>query len=70
MTENAELEDGKLTLNGFLRLNEMEAEDAEADPEELWITLASWGFNKQLKQDEVSAVMHTHTQISYVGVLC
>ena len=56
-TENAELKDGKLTLDGFLHLNEMEAEDAEEDPEELWVTLAAWGFNKALEQDEVRAAL-------------
>ena len=53
VTENVELEGGKLTLDGFLKLNQMEAEDTEGDPEELWVTLSSWGYNKELKCDEV-----------------
>ena len=51
-----QLEDDKLTLDGFLRLNELELQDEESDEEEFWLTLSSWGFNRALQQDEVCAL--------------
>ncbi|KAK6188869.1 hypothetical protein SNE40_004959 [Patella caerulea] len=50
--ENVELEDGEITKKGFIRLNEMEAEDNGGDAEDLWVTLTSHGFNKNLELDQ------------------
>ena len=41
--ENFPLLEGELTLEGFLTLHQMEAEDNEGDPAELWVTLHSMG---------------------------
>ncbi|KAK3599850.1 hypothetical protein CHS0354_022422 [Potamilus streckersoni] len=51
--ERVELKDGEITLNGFIQLNEMEAEDSEGDTDDLWMTLSSMGFNKALIIDEL-----------------
>ncbi|KAL3868825.1 hypothetical protein ACJMK2_041582, partial [Sinanodonta woodiana] len=51
--ERVELMDGEITLNGFVKLNEMEAEDSEGDTDDLWMTLSSMGFNKALVADEL-----------------
>jgi len=48
-----DLKNGEITRQGFVKLNQMEAEDNEGDTEELWVTLMSMGFNKTLKLDEV-----------------
>ena len=48
------MSNGQLTRQGFLTMNQMEADDNEGDDEELWITLDSMGFNKALFMDEVS----------------
>ncbi|XP_005105109.1 EF-hand calcium-binding domain-containing protein 7 isoform X4 [Aplysia californica] len=50
--DNIDLEKGEITRTGFLRLNEMEADDNEGDTEDLWITLNGMGFNKSLILDE------------------
>uniref|UniRef100_A0A2C9LZY5 EF-hand domain-containing protein n=1 Tax=Biomphalaria glabrata TaxID=6526 RepID=A0A2C9LZY5_BIOGL len=50
--DNIELDKGQITLAGFIKLNEMEAEDNEGDTEDLWITLSAMGFNKSLLLDE------------------
>ena len=55
-TDNIELERGEITRGGFIKLNEMEAEDNEGDTEDLWITLHGMGFNKSLILDEVCLV--------------
>lgn len=51
--ERTKLEGGEITKQGFIELNEMEAEDAQGDVEDLWITLTSMGMNKALIMDEV-----------------
>ena len=53
LLESVQLEDGKLTPDGFLQLIEMEAEDCQGDSEDLWITVTSMGFNRALALDEV-----------------
>lgn len=53
------MEDGKLTLEGFMRLNEMEAEDADNDPDDVWVTLLAFGYNRSLKQDEVEILLYS-----------
>nr|XP_022315541.1 EF-hand calcium-binding domain-containing protein 7-like isoform X6 [Crassostrea virginica] len=50
--ERLELENGEITKNGFLQLNELEAEDSNGDEDDMWVTLESLGFNKNLVMDE------------------
>ncbi|KAL4237003.1 positive regulation of protein localization to ciliary membrane [Mactra antiquata] len=50
--DKTDLENGEITKQGFIELNEMEAEDAQGDVEDLWITLTSMGMNKGLIMDE------------------
>ncbi|XP_063417801.1 EF-hand calcium-binding domain-containing protein 7-like isoform X3 [Mytilus trossulus] len=50
--DRIDLEDGEITKAGFLQLNELEAEDSEGDTEDLWTTLVSMGYNKQLVMDQ------------------
>ena len=59
--ENVDLEEGELTKPGFIALNEMEAEDADDDIDDLWVTLSSMGFNKELFIDEVRKLSNNHT---------
>jgi hypothetical protein len=50
-------EDEEITLKGFLDLNLMEAKDADGDPDDLWVTMDSMGYNKALELDQVCYVM-------------
>jgi len=50
--ENFPLKNGELTLDGFLTLHQMEAEDNDGDPSELKVTVQAMGYNKSLIQDE------------------
>jgi len=50
--ENFPLKNGELTLDGFLTLHQMEAEDNDGDPSELKVTVQAMGYNKSLTQDE------------------
>lgn len=52
VVENFDMKDGELTLEGFLQLHQMEAEDNGGDSAELWITLNAMGYNVGLVQDE------------------
>ena len=61
-SDTVNLQRGKLTKEGFLRLNQMEADDNQGDTDDLWVTLSSMGFNKELKLDEVG-----FSYINYVG---
>ena len=54
ISDNIELERGEITRAGFIKLNEMEADDNEGDTDDLWITLTGMGFNKSLIIDEVN----------------
>lgn len=54
LEENFSLTDHELTLDGFLQLHQMEAEDNGGDCAELWVTLNSMGYNHELTQDEAS----------------
>ncbi|XP_028403666.1 EF-hand calcium-binding domain-containing protein 7-like isoform X2 [Dendronephthya gigantea] len=55
MVENFDTKNGReITLKGFLDLNLMEARDAEGDPNDLWITFNSMGYNKALEPDQVA----------------
>lgn len=51
--DNFEMNDNEITLKGFLDLNTMEAQDAESDPNDLWLTLEHMGYNKALELDQV-----------------
>ena len=51
--ENFEMKDDEITLKGFLDLNLMEAQDADGDPNDLWVTLESMGYNQALELDQV-----------------
>ncbi|GFS00867.1 EF-hand calcium-binding domain-containing protein 7 [Elysia marginata] len=63
---NIELERGEITRAGFIKLNEMEADDNEGDTDDLWITLTGMGFNKSLLIDEACPFMlKVHTQDCY-----
>ncbi|KAG8437118.1 hypothetical protein GDO86_007987 [Hymenochirus boettgeri] len=50
--ENFETKRNELTKQGFLDLNLMEANDREGDPSDLWVTLQSMGYNKELEMTE------------------
>ncbi|KAK3794626.1 hypothetical protein RRG08_003772 [Elysia crispata] len=64
--DNIELERGEITRAGFIKLNEMEADDNEGDTDDLWITLTGMGFNKSLIIDEACPfVLKVHTQDCY-----
>lgn len=52
MKENFEMQDDEISLKGFLDLNMMEAQDADGDPNDLWLTLENMGFNKALELDQ------------------
>lgn len=52
MKENFEMKDDEITLKGFLDLNLMEAQDADGDPDDLWATLVSMGYNHALELDQ------------------
>ncbi|CAB4011793.1 EF-hand calcium-binding domain-containing 7-like [Paramuricea clavata] len=55
MVENFDTKNGReITLKGFLDLNLMEARDAEGDPNDLWVTFNSMGYNKALEPDQVA----------------
>lgn len=47
------MKDGEITQEGFLELNTMEAQDADGDPNDLWVTLENMGYNKALELDQV-----------------
>lgn len=47
------MKDDEITLEGFLELNTMEAQDADGDPNDLWVTLENMGYNKALELDQV-----------------
>ncbi|XP_015775882.1 PREDICTED: EF-hand calcium-binding domain-containing protein 7-like [Acropora digitifera] len=53
MKENFDMKDDEITLEGFLELNTMEAQDADGDPNDLWVTLGNMGYNKALELDQV-----------------
>lgn len=52
-SDNVPMKNGEVTKAGFIRLNEMEAEDNDGDTEDSWITLNNMGYNKSLILDEV-----------------
>nr|XP_033771867.1 EF-hand calcium-binding domain-containing protein 7 isoform X2 [Geotrypetes seraphini] len=50
--ENFETKKNELTKQGFIDLNLMEANDREGDPDDLWVTLESMGYNRALEMTE------------------
>ena len=52
VVENFPLKNGELTLDGFLTLHQMEAEDNGGDETELKVTLHTMGYSDSLVQDE------------------
>ncbi|XP_069498100.1 EF-hand calcium-binding domain-containing protein 7 isoform X2 [Ambystoma mexicanum] len=50
--ENFETQKNELTRQGFMDLNLMEASEHEGDPEDLWVTLQSMGYNRALELTE------------------
>ena len=67
-----ELKNGELTKNGFIKLNQMEADDNEGEVDDLWVTLNSNGFNKDLVMDEVSiqesSILNDHRYASFLAL--
>ena len=63
LLDNFEMKDDEITLNGFLELNLMEAQDADGDPNDLWVTLESMGYNNVLELDQV--LISSNTQPLY-----
>ena len=59
------MKDDEITLKGFLDLNMMEAQDADSDPNDLWLTLENMGYNKALELDQVNKLLVCH-----FGSLC
>ena len=57
-TDRVELSDGQITRQGFVQLNQMEAEDNDED---LWITLSAMGYNNELIIDEVELLFDYST---------
>lgn len=64
-----------MTKAGFVQVNELEAEDLEGDTEDLWTTLSSMGYNKQLVMDQVNSLnsfpgMEAEVKNVYLSVSC
>ena len=59
------MKDDEITLKGFLDLNLMEAQDADGDPDDLWATLESMGYNHALELDQVCWNISTSTLYRY-----
>ncbi|KAM4738967.1 EF-hand calcium-binding domain-containing protein 7 isoform 2-T2 [Anableps anableps] len=47
--ENFDMRKNQLTRQGFMELNLMEATEKDGDPEDLWVTLESMGYNRMLE---------------------
>ena len=60
------MKDDEIALNGFLELNLMEAQDADGDPNDLWVTLESMGYNNALELDQV--LISSNTQPLYLAL--
>ncbi|XP_042232594.1 EF-hand calcium-binding domain-containing protein 7-like [Homarus americanus] len=60
---NFDVLDGELTLNGFLALHQLEAEDNGGDSEDLWVSLEAMGYNRLGRQDRAAPFtisVHSH----------
>ncbi|KAK4294144.1 hypothetical protein Pmani_033212 [Petrolisthes manimaculis] len=51
---NFEVQDGELTLGGFLALHQLEAEDNGGDSDDLWVSLEAMGYNRIGRQDQAA----------------
>lgn len=51
--DNVELKNEEVTVEGFIELNQMEAEENQGDTDDLWLTLSAMGYNRALGLDEV-----------------
>ena len=60
--ENFELVNGELSLPGFLKLHQMEADDNRGDSAELWVTLNAMGYNYNLVQDEAALFLVSNAE--------
>jgi len=61
-----ELSDGQITRQGFVQLNQMEAEDNDDD---LWVTLSAMGYNNELVMDEVYLTIYLTHFISLLFII-
>ena len=69
--ENFPLLEGELTLEGFLTLHQMEAEDTNGDDSELRVTVEAMGYSSSLCQDESSCftvTVSSHDEASSLSV--
>ena len=69
--ENFPLLEGELTLEGFLTLHQMEAEDNDGDDRELRVTVDAMGYSPGLCQDQSSCfslLIHSQDQASSLSV--
>ena len=69
--ENFPLLEGELTLEGFLTLHQMEAEDNNGDDSELRVTVEAMGYSSSLCQDESSCftvTVSSHDEASSLSV--
>lgn len=63
--ENVTMEENEITKKGFFELNQMEADECEGDTSDLWVTLSSMGFNKQLELTKVKAKIYSFLVLIY-----
>jgi len=47
------MKEGELTSAGFVKLIELEAEDAQGDSDDLWLALEAMGYDRSLVQHQV-----------------
>lgn len=52
-TEHTDLKQGELTCKGFIYLIELEAQDADGDTDDLWVSLEAMGYDSSLMQNQV-----------------
>lgn len=63
---NFDVEDGELTLSGFLALHQLEAEDNGGDSEDLWVSLEAMGYNRLGRQDQAAPfTISVHSQVCH-----
>lgn len=61
---NFDVEEDELTLNGFLALHQLEAEDNGGDSEDLWVSLEAMGYNRLGRQDQAAPfIISVHSQV-------
>lgn len=60
---NFDVDNDELTLDGFLALHQLEAEDNGGDSEDLWVSLEAMGYNRLGRQDQAAPFtisVHSH----------